>query len=646
MKIISQKKGEVDLLLQGNEAIARGAIEGGVIFCSGYPGNPSSEIIETLAGAANDLPIYVEWSINEKVAMEAATAASFAGCRALVSMKQNGVNVTSDFLTNLTLSGTKGGLVLVSCDDPGGISSTNEEDARIFAKLSGIPLLEPATPQEALEMTRWAFELSESIKNIVMIRSVSRLSHTRSNVLIHDLPDLNPKACFDTGAPFHTFPVVSKHRARNEKLNTAAELFENSPFNRYDGPDKPDLLVISSGCSWNYAMESVKILGLEGKVGIFKIGTTWPLPKTLLAKHLKTCDQILFAEETDPFIEDNVKSFASDLGKGVGLKTYFGKASGDVPSCGELSPACLIEIIGNIFGISHKNRSYRDKISALIKNSVPPREFGFCPGCPHRGSFYAIKTALLRDNRNGFVSGDIGCYTLGIWPTGFSQVKSVHAMGSGAGLACGYGKLEQFGFDQPVITVCGDSTFFHAGIAPLINAKFNSSDILLLILDNSATAMTGFQPHPGTGITAMGHSAEPVDIEKLCRSIGVTVKEADPYDMENTAGMIYDLMKKSGPRVLILKRKCALVQGREGGFPYRMHVDQDKCIGEVCGCNRYCTRIFRCPGLIRDEQTQKARIDEVICVGCGICADICPQGAIIQEKIDEPGISTSLPYKG
>jgi len=632
MNMISQKSGGIEMLLQGNESIARGALEGGVNFCAGYPGNPSSEIIETLIKAAEDLPIYVEWSTNEKVALEAATAASFAGCRALVSMKQNGVNVASDFLTNLALSGTKGGLILITCDDPGGISSTNEEDARLFARLAEIPLLEPSTPQEALGMTRWAFELSESIKNIVMIRSVSRVSHTRSNVRMGDLPDFAVKPFFDPDAPFHTFPVVAKHQERREKLDRARRLFEASPFNRFDGPDRPDLLVIACGCAWNYAAEAVEILGLEERVGILKVGTTWPLPSALLEKHLKHCDQILFAEDVDPFLEDHTKALVADLGEKVGIKHFYGKASGDIPSCGELSPASILEVLGTIFKIDWKDNSYREKIDSLIDGPVPHREFGFCPGCPHRGSYYAIKTALAWDDRRGFVSGDIGCYTMGIWPTGFSQVKSVHAMGAGLGLACGYGKLESLGFDQPVVTVCGDSTFFHAALPALVNAKFNNADILLLILDNSTTAMTGFQPHPGTGITATGAATEPVDIAALCRSLGVSVEVADPYDLQATARLIYDGMKKSGPRVLLLRRKCALVQGKEEGFPYEMHVDQEKCLGEACGCSRYCTRIFRCPGLIWNKESGRAEIDEVLCVGCGICADICPQEAIIKTE--------------
>ena len=632
MEMIREEWEGKEILLQGNEAIARGALEAGAIFYAGYPGNPSSEIIETLAEASRELPIYVEWSTNEKVALEAAAAASFAGCRAMASMKQNGVNVVSDFLTNLALSGTKGGLVLVTCDDPGGISSTNEEDARLFAHLAGIPLLEPATPQEALHMTRWAFELSEKIQNIVLLRSVSRLSHTRSNLRMDKLPDFKAAPYFDPKVPFHAFPVVEKDLARREKLKIAGALFEKSPFNFYNGPVSPELLIICSGCAWNYADEAVEILGLQNRTGILKLGTTWPLPNELVKKHLKTCDRVLFVEEIEPFLENNVKAFAADLGKAIGLKEFMGKASGHVPLCGELSPAILLGVLGKLFDKQWQNTAFIEKTAAIVGDRLPPREFGFCPGCPHRGSYYAIKTALAWDNRNGFVSGDIGCYSLGLFPTGFNQVKSVHAMGSGLGISCGYGKLEKFGFDQPVITVIGDSTLFHAGLPGLINARFNNADILLLILDNSATAMTGFQPHPGTGTTLMGDKTDPVDPEALCRALGVSVEVADPYDMKEAARTIYRLMQQAGPRVLIMRRKCALIQGREGGLPYIMHINRDLCLGESCGCGRYCTRIFRCPGLIWDKTAGKAQIDEVICVGCGICADICPQGAILREE--------------
>ncbi len=634
MNVIAQKSGGIDVLLQGNQAIARGALEGGAIFCAGYPGNPSSEIIENLSDAAKDLPIYVEWSVNEKVALECATAASFAGCRAIVAMKQNGVNVVSDFLTNLSLSGTKGGLALITCDDPSGISSTNEEDARHFSKLAEIPLLEPATPQEALEMTRWVFTLSEDIKNICMIRSVSRLSHTRSNVMLGDLPSFKSDAYFDLTKPFHTFPVVAKHKERYKKLKKTKEIFEKSPFNKYHGPTKPELIIIVSGCALIYVEEAVSILGLNEKVGILKFGTTWPLPTNMLKKYLLLCNRFLFVEDIDPFLETNVKSFASDLGKQIGVKEFIGKDSGDIPISGETSPGLIMDVLGRMFNIKWRDDKYRENVFQLTDGSIPQRELGFCPGCPHRASYHAIKTALAWDGRDGFVSGDIGCYTMGIWPTGFNMVKSVHAMGSGVGLANGYGKLDMFGFNQPVITVCGDSTFFHAALPALINSRFNRADILLVILDNSATAMTGFQPHPGTGTTAMEKPTEPVDIEALCGSLDVLVEVADPYDLTTTSETLYRLLQLKGKtKVLIMRRKCALIQGREGGYPFRMKVDEDRCIGEECGCNRYCTRIFRCPGLIWNEEKGKAMVDEVACVGCGICADICPQGAIEREEL-------------
>jgi len=634
MNIIAQRSGGINVLLQGNQAIARGALEGGAVFCAGYPGNPSSEIIENLSDAAKDLPIYVEWSVNEKVALECATAASFAGCRAIVAMKQNGVNVVSDFLTNLSLSGTKGGLALITCDDPSGISSTNEEDARHFSKLAEIPLLEPATPQEALEMTRWVFTLSEDIKNICMIRSVSRLSHARSNVMLGDLPSFKSNAYFDLTKPFHTFPVVAKHKERYKKLKKTKEIFEKSPFNKYHGPTKPELIIIVSGCALIYVEEAVSILGLNEKVGILKFGTTWPLPTNMLKKYLLLCNRFLFVEDIDPFLETNVKSFASDLGKQIGVKEFIGKDSGDIPISGETSPGLIMDVLGRMFNIKWRDDKYRENVFQLTDGSIPQRELGFCPGCPHRASYHAIKTALAWDGRDGFVSGDIGCYTMGIWPTGFNMVKSVHAMGSGVGLANGYGKLDMFGFNQPVITVCGDSTFFHAALPALINSRFNKADILLVILDNSATAMTGFQPHPGTGTTAMEKPTEPVDIEALCGSLDVLVEVADPYDLTTTSETLYRLLQLKGKtKVLIMRRKCALIQGREGGYPFKIKIDEDRCIGEECGCNRYCTRIFRCPGLIWDEEKGKAMVDEVVCVGCGICADICPQGAIERQEL-------------
>jgi indolepyruvate ferredoxin oxidoreductase alpha subunit len=624
-------------LLIGNEAIARGALEAGLDFAAAYPGNPSSEIMETLASVAKDMRFYAEWSVNEKVALESAAAASFAGLRAMTAMKQNGVNVASDFMTNLTLTGVKGGLVLVTCDDPGGISSTNEEDARPFARIADIPLLEPTSPQEALEMTRFAFELSEEIGALCMIRSTSRISHSRGGVVFGKLPKRNRKPYVDISFSMNTFPVVAKHEQALSKLDKARNIFETSSFNSYTGPATPELMIMTCGTGYLYVLEAISLLGLDSRVGVAKIGTTWPLPANWIQDRLKQSDKILVIEEVQPFLEDNIKSIFAHHAKILGLMTFFGKASGHIPRTGELDPDIVICALASILeiNISLSDKSYAEKAKKIVDELVPPRELGFCPGCPHRASYWGIKNALKWDDREGFVSGDIGCYTMGIWPTGFNQVNSVHAMGSGVGMSSGYGKLGQQGLEQPIISVVGDSTFFHAGLPPLVNAVYNRSNFLLIVLDNSATAMTGFQPHPGTGISATGDVATTVDIKAVCRSIGADVTVLDPYDLEDSSKTIYRLLQQAdGVRVIIMRRKCALVQRREGGFPYEMEVNAETCMGESCGCNRYCTRVFRCPGLIWDTKAGKTCIDPVICVGCGVCSDVCPEGAIIRKEVN------------
>jgi indolepyruvate ferredoxin oxidoreductase alpha subunit len=623
------------LLLMGNEAIARGALEAGVAFAAGYPGNPSSEIIETLATEARNHRLYVEWSINEKVALEAAAAASFSGLRALATMKQNGVNVASDFITNLTLSGTGAGLLLITCDDPSGISSTNEQDARFIARLADLPLLEPSSPQEALEMTRWAFDLSEELQNLVVLRSVSRLSHSRQNCRVGAMRRSDPQPRFDLDRLFHTFPVMAKHQAMHEKLERAARAGEESPFNRYAGPENPELILITCGTGWDYSREAVELLQLQERVGVLKLGMTWPLPAGWLKPFLAQSAQFLFMEEVDPFLEGGVKEYAAQIGPEIGPKAFFGKGSGHVPAWGELTPDRVIQALSRILEVPYEAReaAYEQKALAHVQELVPAREFGFCPGCPHRATYWSIKNALKLDGRGGFVAGDIGCYTMGIFPTGFQQIKTVHAMGSGVGLMSGYGQLLPFGFSQPVVSVVGDSTFFHAAIPAVINLVHNRARAILLVLDNRATAMTGFQPHPGLAVNVLDQPVPPMPIENLCASLGVPVDVLDPYDLEDNTRIIYEALQESaGVRVLVLRRTCALVQGREGGYPYRVQVDPALCRGDDCGCNRYCSRVFRCPGLIWDAAGGKARIDEVICVGCGVCAQICPQGSITLEK--------------
>jgi len=634
VSLIAQDAPGKTFLLMGNEAIARGALEAGVKVCAAYPGNPSSEIIGSLSSAADALDLHVEWSVNEKVAMEVVAAASFAGLRGLCSMKQNGLNVAADFLLNLNLSGTQAGLVVVVADDPGGISSTNEEDSRIFAKIGDLPLLEPATFQEAKDMTRWAFSLSEDLGLPVMIRSVTRVSHARGNVRLDALPRPAPKARFDISRPRLAFPPFPNHKALHQKLERAKSIIERSPYNFYRGPEKPELLLMTSGSGWMYSLEAVMNLGAQDRVGLLKLSATWPLPDTLVLKHLKQAEAILFVEEVDPFLENNVKELFAQHCMDLGLKRFYGKAAGTIPSAGEISPEIVSSALQSLLKVSYTKRpeEYAKRAREAAAELVPARALGFCAGCPHRATYWAIKKALILDGREGFVLGDIGCYGLGMGPSGFFQMKTIHAMGSGAGLAAGFGQLERFGLSQPVLAVCGDSTFYHAAMPALVNARYNGSNFILLLLDNSATAMTGFQPHPGTGRTAMGKEAPVLDLKVICEALGAKVEVTDPFDLAAaTDAMLKFLKDKEGVKVLILRRECALVRSKKQKKLYQVEVNQERCLGETCGCNRLCTRVFKCPGLYWDRATGKAGIDEAICTGCGVCAEICPASAIGKE---------------
>ncbi len=635
------------VLLMGNEAIARGALEAGVKVCAAYPGNPSSEIIGSLAEMAKAFGLHVEWSINEKVAMEVAAGASLSGLRSLCAMKQNGLNVASDFLLNLNLTGCKGGLVIVVADDPAGISSSNEEDSRLFAKIGDLPLLEPAHFQEAKEMTKEAFSLSERLGLPVLIRSVTRVSHARGNVTLGELLPCSLHPTFDLSQPRLAFPPLPKHKVLHEKFKMARELFETSPFNLYRGPEKPEIMVMTSGSGYLYAFEAVHNLNVQERVGILKIGTSWPLPEAFLLHHLKQSEQFLFVEEVDPFLENNVKELFAQYCTELGVKRFFGKANQAIPEVGELNPEMVTSALQRLLAVPYLPRpeSYSRRASEVEAEMIPPRALSFCAGCPHRATYWAIKTALALDGRDGVVLGDIGCYSLGLGPSGFFQMKTLHAMGSGVGLACGFGQLSRFGFDQPVIALCGDSTFYHAAMPALANAIYNGAKFLLLLLDNRATAMTGFQPHPGTGITATGDTAPNIDLEAICKSLGARVEVVDPFDMEGTIGAILRRLQRdqeidpadqkestpNGVNVLILKRECALLSGKRQKRLYQVKIDQERCLGEACGCHRLCTRVFKCPGLIWDQTNGKAQIDEAICNGCGVCAEICPASAIQRE---------------
>jgi indolepyruvate ferredoxin oxidoreductase alpha subunit len=494
---------------------------------------------------------------------------------------------------------------------------------------------------------RWAFDLSEKIGNIVMLRSVTRLSHASGNVRFGSLPDSAAQAKFTYSGPLLdpvTGPVISmilaapelQHGPQQEKMKRAAEIFETCPFNTYTGPPEPEWLIITSSVCSLYSREAVAILGLEKRVGILKLATTWPLPRKLVKKHLASAKNVLFVEEVAPTLEDHVKVIAAESFPEIGAKVFYGKNSGHLPSVGELNPDLVLAALSRLCDAPYESvpAAFARDVKALADRYAPSRGMTFCPGCPHRASFWSIHNALQLDGHNGFVCGDIGCYVMGTMPAGFSTVKTLHAMGSGSGIASGFGKLKQFGMDHPVLAVCGDSTFFHAAMPALANAIHQRSPFTLVLMDNHGTAMTGFQPHPGSPTNVLGDAAPALDMEKICRAMGAKVEVSDPFDLEKTQKKLDHLLEyREGTKVLILRQACALSPERRGKKKYEVVVDEARCRGDNCGCNSLCTRIFGCPGLIWDREKKVSHIDDIICAGCGVCADICPAGAIVKKEV-------------
>ena len=635
MSSLAQEAPGARELLMGNEAIARGALEAGVQFVTGYPGTPSSEIVGSLARVANETGIYVEWSTNEKVATEAAAAASFAGLRALSVMKTAGINVALDFLSHLNYSGlgkNGGGLVAVVCDDPEGHSSGDEADSRWLASAEGIPMLEPDSPEEAKEMTKWAFDLSEEFNGFFLVRTTTRISLSSGPVTLGKITVTGRKASFDTSQCISPYLAKLHHSDVLERLDRVAKTFEKSSFNWYRGPQKPELIIVCSGVGTRYSLEAIESLGLGKSVGILKLGTLWPFPVKFVEKHLSKATRVLVVEEIDPFLETFVKKTAFESTVLTGDLKVYGKETGHLPRIGELSPDPVSKALAALFEIEYVDRDaeYKQKAGDVAAKLLIDRGVTWCAGCPHRASFWSIKKALQKDGRDGFLTGDIGCYTLDVFPAGDKLTKALHAMGSGAGLATGFGHLSQFGSEQPVMAVCGDSTFFHASIPALLSAIHNKSNMVMIVLDNRATAMTGFQSHPGTTFDAMGNTAPAIDVANLCQSLGCQVVITDPFDIEDTTEKIQQLLKEDGVKVLIMRRTCELVRMREEKKPpFTVWVDADKCRGEDCG---FCTKSFKCPALPWDIETEKAIINKAVCSGCGVCVDICPFGAIVKQE--------------
>jgi len=623
------------LFLLGNEAIARGALEAGVQVAAGYPGTPSSEIVRALSQEAKAHHLHVEWSTNEKVATEVAGAAALSGLRSLAAMKNAGLSVALDFLTHLSYTGLGdggGAMVVVVCDDPDAHSSGDETDSRWLAKFAGAPILELSSIQEISEMMKWAFDLSEEFKCYVMVRSYTRLSHASSAVQAGEVPDTRQEARLDTSQTISPYVARPKHAALLEKIAQIRPRFEASHFNKYEGPGHPELLIVCGGSGGPCSREAVEILNLQDSVGILKLGTLWPFPEKLVHDYAMKAEKILAVEEVDPFIEIHVKEALADAD--LGSKVVYGKGSGHIPGYGEITADRVCKALTEIFHLDYQPRTaeYQQPLSEEVDNLLIDRGLTWCPGCPHRASFWALERAVKADGRDAYVTGDIGCYTLDVFPDGKGQIKVLHAMGSGTGLATGFGQLGKFNYKQPVIAICGDSTFFHASIPALINAVYNKSNMIQIVLDNNATAMTGFQPHPGTGFNAMGEPTNKIDMEGLCRSLGCSVAVSDPFDVRRTTKKLREFLKQEeGVRVLILRRACELVRMRqEKTMPFVVRIQADKCKVEKCAI---CSRDFRCPALVQDLETGKVIIKDDICCGCGVCFDICPFNAIIREEV-------------
>jgi len=618
------------LFMLGNEAIARGAMEAGVQVAAAYPGTPSSEILENLARVAQKFGIYVEWSTNEKVAFEVALAASICGVRAMASMKHVGVNVAHDPLMTASYIGAKGGLVLLSADDPWAWSSQNEQDNRYIAEQGYIPILEPSSVQEAKDMMADAFRLSEEFKHLFMVRSVTRISHGRSDVVLGEIAKGRRKGTFEKDRSWLVYTPVEARRNRPlmiERFERIRRAVNALPYNQLKLADGARLGIIACGLSYSYTLEAIKWLELDDKISVLKIGTPHPLPQELVKRLLKSVDEILVVEELEPFVENHVKAIAGEAN--IPVKIH-GKDL--IPLIGELSTRKVTEAIIKLTNSKPPiNFTERDKLGEEIAPLLPWRPPTLCPGCAHRASLYAIKSAaqkVARDYGNHtqpIYPGDIGCYTLGYLPP-LEAVDTTICMGASIGIANGLAHV----VEAPIIAHLGDSTFFHAGIPPLINAVYNKANITVAILDNSATAMTGFQPHPGTGYVATGEETTPIKAEDIARACGVKFVEViDPFDLKKATDTVERAIRFDGPSVIVFRRLCAIMEQREKKqrgekiVPY--YIDREKCSAK---CDA-CIKLLGCPAIIKENG--KTIIDSSLCTGCGICAQVCPYNAILQE---------------
>jgi indolepyruvate ferredoxin oxidoreductase, alpha subunit len=609
------------MFMLGNEAIARGAIEAGVQVVAAYPGTPSSEITETLLLLAKEFGFYAEWSVNEKVAMEVALGASICNVRAMASMKHVGLNVAHDAFIQAGYMGAVGGMVVVEADDPGEWSSQNEQDNRFIAEQAYIPILEPSSPQEAKDMMVDAFNLSEKYQQLFMLRSVTRIGHARGDVKLGEINRDKKKAEFKKDPRLFCTPPwsIATHAQMHEKFDRIKEDVNTFRYNNLKLIKNAKLGIIAAGISYGYTVEALRWLGLEDKVSVLKIGTPLPLPEKLVKQLLSSVPEALVIEELEPFVENHVKIIAQE--SGITIKIH-GKDV--VPKRSELSTRKAVEAISKLTGAKTTTDFTKiDKLVGEVRPLLPLRPPVLCAGCPHRASFHAINVAarkVKKDLGERVLTGDIGCYSLGIYPPLNAYDTSI-CMGGGFGLANGVAHAVKL----PVIGHLGDSTFFHAGIPPMINAVFNKARIVMVILDNSATAMTGFQPHPGSP----GNNQEGIKPEDIARACGVKfVEVVNAFDLKKMTEVLEKAIRFDGPSVVIARGLCGILaqrerrQSGEKTVPYHVNLD-------VCTDCRLCVTSLGCPAILIEND--RVAIDASQCDGCGLCAQVCPVDAIKQE---------------
>ena len=589
--------------IMGNAAIALGALKAGVGLAAGYPGTPSSEIIDTIAAYPRD-GMHVEWSVNEKAALEVAAAAAYSGVRAIVTMKQMGLNVASDPLMCVNYVGVKGGLVIVSADDPGPISSQTEQDSRRFADFARVPVFDPASPEEAFQMVQDAFELSEKYSTPVLLRPTTRVCHAYASIQVPDGFAPGPGGGFVRDSKkWVIFPRLSyMNHGKIESRNAAiAKDFCSYPFNSIRG-SAGEKAVIASGASYAYVSECLKA---HPEVRLIRVATAFPFPEDFIVRALEGVREVLCCEELSPYVEEQLLKLA---GKHHLPLKVSGKLDGCLPHNGEYSVELCAGALSDFLGI-------QVSLAQIDVHDAPPlpaRPPVLCAGCPHRASFYAVKQAMK--GQKAIFCGDIGCYTLGnAMP--LDMVDTCLCMGAGITMAQGFSHTDN---DAVCFAFVGDSTFFASGMTGVVNALYNEADIVLIVLDNATTAMTGHQPHPGTGRNMMGSIVDKVDIASVLKGMGVqTVLTLDPLDHEKAVEAVRTCAALKGVKAIIFKSPCiALIKPQS-----KCAVAQDKCIG----C-RKCMRELGCPAL--NSLHGKVSIDRNLCTGCGLCAQICPVAAI------------------